>query len=241
MTEDQYAAAEARHLLDWLAAHPSPGFPWLCWGYPYPWQDVGFFAPRDFPNRVVTSFVGQALIDGYETLKEPRYLDAARQAVCSSSRRRRRCSRTPAPLRQLRPGRAVDWIVMDVSALTGALAARLGSLRADAGSRRRGRSPGALCGVETDRLWRLVLRGASLGQSHLPRQLPHRIHPRRHPPYGVGAGSSEFDEPTGRASSSSAKSFRARRGCPFHERSSVPVDIHGCAQGIITTPSSTAT
>ena len=39
-------------------AHPSTGFDGLCWGYPYPWQDVGFFAPRHFPNRVVTSFVG---------------------------------------------------------------------------------------------------------------------------------------------------------------------------------------
>ena len=88
------AAAEARQLLDWLIAHPSPGFAWLCWGYPYPWQDVGFFAPRDFPNRVVTSFVGQALLDGYETLEEQRYLDVASQAVSSCWTRPRRCSRT---------------------------------------------------------------------------------------------------------------------------------------------------
>jgi len=81
MTGSADDAAQARGLLDWLIAHPAPGFEHLCWGYPYPWQDVGFFAPRNFPNRVVTSFVGQALLDGYETLQDSRYLDAARQAA----------------------------------------------------------------------------------------------------------------------------------------------------------------
>ena len=59
----------------------------MCWGYPYPWQDVGFFAPRDFPNRVVTSFVGQALLDGYETLQR-------------RSLPRRRRARGPVPARR---------------------------------------------------------------------------------------------------------------------------------------------
>ncbi len=61
-------AEAAIELLDWLVAHPAPALggdlPGLAWGYPYPWQDVGFFAPRHFPNRVVTAFVGQALLDG---------------------------------------------------------------------------------------------------------------------------------------------------------------------------------
>ena len=32
------------------------------WGYQYPWQDLGFFAPRGTPNAVVTSFVCEALL-----------------------------------------------------------------------------------------------------------------------------------------------------------------------------------
>src|SRR5215467_9932215 len=132
-------AREARELLDWLIEHPAPGFEWLCWGYPYPWQDVGFFAPRNFPNRVVTSFVGQALLDGYETLQDGRYLDAAQQAV-------RFLLEAPKTLYEDEdrwclsyvPDPSIDWIVMDVSALAGALAARLGKLTGDGDLTRQG-------------------------------------------------------------------------------------------------------
>ncbi|MBV9205492.1 MAG: hypothetical protein JO037_08825, partial [Actinobacteria bacterium] len=132
-------AREARELLDWLIAHPAPGFDGLSWGYPYPWQDVGFFAPRHFPNRVVTSFVGQALLDGYQTLGESRYLDAARLAV-------RFLLEAPKTLYEdgerwclsYVPDGTVNWIVMDVSALTGAVAARLGALTGDSELLRQG-------------------------------------------------------------------------------------------------------
>ena len=133
MTGSAGDADEARELLDWLIAHPAPpDSTGSCWGYPYPWQDVGFFAPRDFPNRVVTSFVGQALLDGYETLEDSRYLDAARLAV-------RFLLEAPKTLFEdddrrclsYVPDRDIDWIVMDVSALVGALAARLGAICGD--------------------------------------------------------------------------------------------------------------
>src|SRR5690348_2379441 len=37
-------AREARELLDWLIGHPARFDEGLSWGYPYDWQDVGFFA-----------------------------------------------------------------------------------------------------------------------------------------------------------------------------------------------------
>ncbi len=127
-------AAEASKLLDWLIEHPhgGGGVPGLAWGYPYPWQDAGFFAPRNFPNRVVTSFVGQALLDGYETLQEPRYLDAASrvaQFLLEAPKtlfedEERRCV-------SYVPDESIEWIVMDVSALAGSFAARLGALMSD--------------------------------------------------------------------------------------------------------------
>ena len=81
----------------------------------------GFFAPRNFPNRVVTSFVGQALLDGYETLGDQRYLEAA------LGRRRVPARRAEDAVRGRRaiaasatcPTRRSTWIVMDVSALVG--------------------------------------------------------------------------------------------------------------------------
>ncbi len=127
-------ADEARSLLDWLVDNPSPGFGWKCWGYPYPWQDVGFFAPRNLPNRVVTSFVVQALLDGY---------DRPWRAAVSRPPRPRRCEfLLTAPKTMFEddrhrcvsyvPDESIDWIVMDVSALSGAVAARLGALTGDA-------------------------------------------------------------------------------------------------------------
>ena len=67
---DRYAVdREQHHLvrlrallvqLDAMAvATPSGGH---AWGYQYPWQDLGFFAPRGTPNAVVTAFVCEALL-----------------------------------------------------------------------------------------------------------------------------------------------------------------------------------
>jgi hypothetical protein len=229
-------ADEARQLLDWLIEHPAPGFDHLCWGYPYPWQDVGFFAPRDFPNRVVTSFVGQALLDGYETLHEERYLDAARQAVTFLLEAPktlfedddRRCV-------SYVPDASIDWIVMDVSALAGALAARLGALTGEKELiEQGGRLVRYVVSKQTD-------YGAWFYAD--PPSASHITHDNYHTgfildailQYGLAAGSDEFDS-------------AYRRGIEFYERRlfepdgaarfmsdrRYPIDIHGCAQGIIT-------
>ncbi|MDA8019979.1 MAG: hypothetical protein MPN21_21270 [Thermoanaerobaculia bacterium] len=67
---------QAQGLLDWLLDHPSTGFRGLSWGYPYPWQDVGFFAPTYFPNRVVTCWIGFAFAEAARLTGEPRYVEA---------------------------------------------------------------------------------------------------------------------------------------------------------------------
>jgi hypothetical protein len=236
MTGSDQDAAEAVDLLDWLASHPSTGFDGLSWGYPYPWQDVGFFAPRNFPNRVVTSFVGQALLDGYETLGERRYLDLADQAVhflltapktMYEDPDHRCVSYVPVP--------DIDWIVMDVSALTGALAARLGSLagRPDL-VEQGGRLVRYVVSKQTD-------YGAWFYAE--PPSASHITHDNYHTgfildavlQYGLAAGSQEFE-----AAYRSGIDFYQRRlfepsgAARFMSDRLYPIDIHGCAQGIIT-------
>jgi hypothetical protein len=236
MTGADRDAREAGELLDWLLVNRSVEFEHHAWGYPYPWQDVGFFAPRNFPNRVVTSFVGQALLDGYETLGEPRYLEAASDAVTfllNAPRTLyedagRRCV-------SYVPDDSVDWIVMDVSALAGALAARLGALQDD---------PELV--AEGGRLIRYVVSKQTRAGAWYyaePPSASHIKHDNYHTGfildsillYGQASERREFEE-------------AYRRGVEFYERrlfepdgaarfmsdQKYPVDIHGCAQGVLT-------
>ncbi len=228
-------AREARELLDWLIDHPAK-FDGLCWGYPYPWQDVGFFAPRDFPNRVVTSFVGQALLDGYETLRDERYLDAATHAVWFLLEAPktlfedddRRCV-------SYVPDRSIDWIVMDVSALAGALAARLGAITGDGDLiREGGRLVRYVVSKQTD-------YGAWFYAD--PPSASHITHDNYHTgfildailKYGLSAGSDEF-EPAYRRGIEfyEQRLFEPSGAARFMNDRLYPIDIHGCAQGVIT-------
>ena len=229
-------AREARVLLDWLIDHPAPGFEGLCWGYPYPWQDVGFFAPRDFPNRVVTSFVGQALLDGYETLQDGRYLDAARRAV-------RFLLEAPKTLFEdddrrcvsYVPDRAIDWIVMDVSALAGALTARLGAIDGDDELVREG-----------GRLVRYVVSKQTDDGAWFyadPPSASHITHDNYHTgfildailQYGLSAGSDEFESAYRRGIEFyQQRLFEPDGAARFMSDRLYPIDIHGCAQGVIT-------
>jgi hypothetical protein len=51
------------------------------WGYQYPWQDLGFFAPRGTPNAVVTAFVCEAFLAAHRQLREPEMLSRVKAAI----------------------------------------------------------------------------------------------------------------------------------------------------------------
>lgn len=67
--------AEAERLLVILLELRSQG-EWrgICWGYQYPWQDLGFFAPKGTPNAVVTAFVCEAFLQAFRTTGNEQYL-----------------------------------------------------------------------------------------------------------------------------------------------------------------------
>jgi hypothetical protein len=236
MTGSDGDAQEAREHLDWLIDHPAPGFDGLCWGYPYPWQDVGFFAPRGFPNRVVTSFVSQAMLDAYETLGDERYLDAATRAAWFLTQAPKtlfedddhRCvSYVPDP--------AINWIVMDVSALTGAVAGRVGALTGDDDLVREG-----------GRLVRYVVSKQTAEGAWFyadPPSASHITHDNYHTgfildsilQYGLSAGISDF-EPVYQKGIEfyEQRLFEPSGAARFMSDRLYPIDIHGCAQGVIT-------
>ncbi len=53
-------------MIDWLIALRSPGVPYWCWGYSFPWQTRTLLVPAGTPNLVCTSFVANALLDAFE-------------------------------------------------------------------------------------------------------------------------------------------------------------------------------
>jgi hypothetical protein len=121
--------AEACRLLDWLLAHPAEGYRGLSWGYPYPWQDVGFLAPRHSPNRVVTCWIGLALASAARRTGEPHYLRALPAIADFLTGEPRVLHDSPSmKCYSYVPSEAVDWAVMDVPALVGAFLAEAGAL-----------------------------------------------------------------------------------------------------------------
>ncbi len=64
-----------------LKALRSDGEPYWCWGYSFPWQTRTILVPRGAPNLVCTTFVGNALLDAYESLGDSQYLDMAASAA----------------------------------------------------------------------------------------------------------------------------------------------------------------
>ncbi len=233
---EESSAEEARQLLIWLTDNTSPGFEPSGWGYPYPWQDVGFFAPRHFPNRVVTSFVVQALLDGYETLADDRLLAAAEGGV-------RFLLEAPRTLYEddnhrcvsYVPSDEVNWIVMDVSALAGAATSRLARIKGD-----------STLMAEAGRLVRYVVsKQTDYGAWYYaePASDSHITHDNYHTgfildailEYGRWSESNEFGDSYRRGLEYYRRHLFEQDGAPrFMNHRKYPFDIHGAAQGIVT-------
>ncbi len=108
----------ARELLDWLLVHSSNDYEGTSWGYQYPWQDVGFYAPAHTPNRIVTGWVTSAFLEAWEQLHDPRYLHACRGAArFLLSAPERIVDNEQELCLSYAPVRGMSWAVMDVSAL----------------------------------------------------------------------------------------------------------------------------
>jgi hypothetical protein len=49
-----------------ILEHTNMNWSGACWGYNFDWQSRAFFQPKNAPTVVVTSFIGNALLDAYE-------------------------------------------------------------------------------------------------------------------------------------------------------------------------------
>jgi hypothetical protein len=78
---DEEARAGAVRWLDWLLDHPAPGSDRAAWGYHFDVQTRFFGYEAGTPNTIATTFVVQALVEGYELLGDERWGDTARAAA----------------------------------------------------------------------------------------------------------------------------------------------------------------
>ncbi len=77
MIEESAFSSAAEDLVQSLVASRSPGYHGSCWGFNFDWQDVTRFSKCGLPTVVVSSFVGNALLDLYDLTGREEHLDLA--------------------------------------------------------------------------------------------------------------------------------------------------------------------
>ena len=81
LTGDEESATIVRQLKDRILALRSPGTPYWCWGYSFPWQTRTVLVPAGAPNLVCTAFVANALLDVHERYGDTDCLGAGLSAA----------------------------------------------------------------------------------------------------------------------------------------------------------------
>lgn len=81
-TNDESHLKKATQLLDLLLSIRSPtNWSGYCWGYHYPWRDMGFYAPTNTPNAVVTCFVCEAFIQAFRITNNNKYIEVVASSL----------------------------------------------------------------------------------------------------------------------------------------------------------------
>ena len=76
VTGDGRYAGFAGECLSWLQANVTPGYAGACWGYPFDWQSR-IFIPAGTPSGVVTSVAGHSFLAAHEALHDDDHLHTA--------------------------------------------------------------------------------------------------------------------------------------------------------------------
>ncbi len=87
--EEKYRELAYR-FIDLLFKRQSKGYSGTCWGYNFDWQSKAFFLPKYTPTVVATSFIANAFLDAYEAFNERQFLKIARSScdfICSDLNR----------------------------------------------------------------------------------------------------------------------------------------------------------
>ena len=225
---------EARSVLALLLERRVRG---RAWGYPYPWQDPGFFAPTDTPNAVVSAFVCEAFLDAFELTGDQHYLDVVGEALAFFNEELTVLKDEPEELCLAYMPMPMRMRVMDVSILIGAMLARYIALAGRSDATLASRARRLVCYV----VRRQTSEGAWFytdppGDSHIRHDNYHTgfILDALHR-YMRASGDREFESNYRDGLAFYAANHFSAHGAPrWMSDTEYPYDIHGAAQGIIT-------
>lgn len=231
---------EAEDLLDLLLSIQSPprdaqAWSGSCWGYHYPWQDPGFFAPTNTPNAVVTAHVCEAFLDAWRITGKQHYFDTVASACEFFLNDLTTLKDTPEELCVGYMPVPMSMRVMDVSILLGSVLAQVGVENKD----------DALLQTAT-RLVRYVVNQQTEEGAWFYTDPPGDSH-IRHDNYHTGfildalerfmaaTGNREWQGVYDKGLTFYAEKLFNADGSPrWMSHIDYPHDIHGAAQGIIT-------
>lgn len=77
LTGEPIYRQRAEHCFDWLMKNQSPGYEHSCWGNHFAFTTRAGTIARYTPTIVWSSLIGMAFLEGYDVLRDPRYLDIA--------------------------------------------------------------------------------------------------------------------------------------------------------------------
>lgn len=227
---DETARSSASHLATRLLELRSPGTPYWCWGYSFPWQTRKRLVPRFGPNIVATIFAANALLDAYKIGFAAECMDAAVSAGEYIGRELYWSDGIHEAFAYL-PGSEVPIhnanflgaaLLCRLAKLTGERAALDAALRVARYSARSQREDGSWpYGLASTQQW---VDNFHTGYNLCALQS-----------IGAELGTDEFESVLRKGFAFYREHFFTSRGAPkyFHNRS-YPIDIHCVAQSIIT-------
>lgn len=237
--EGEYLA-KATELADWLLGHHSAKYGrgprhGIGWGYHFPWQSPGFFAPRHAPNCIVTLFCAEALLQMYSLTKDARYRDAALGA-------KEYIQKELPILEETEAGKCIGyvadgpkWKVININAVAAGFLSKCAAAGLDAD---------ALVDARKMITWVLAVRTPENTWNYTEPKSQSGIGPDNYHTGGIldgildyllVSGDREFENAYAAALEVYRSRFFTEEGAPrWRLHKEFPQDIHGAAQGILT-------
>jgi hypothetical protein len=223
--------SEAEDLLRILKASRCPGYDNVCWGYNFDWQARGTLTPEGVPNTIATVFAAHALLDCYDHTANSEYLTNALSG-CDF------CLNTLL-LYEDRDSLCIGYLpdvrkrVHNANMLAASALARASAITRDSYR------------LEKSRKAMLYSCRALTSDSSWPYgEAPHQgFIDNFHTGYNLVAlarwmhytDDCRFQQQLNSAYRYFVNTFWLPNGCPkYYDRSLFPIDIHCCAQGIVT-------